>query len=144
MAHSLILQRSEPAQYGSKNLWILYHLYITNYCSNYIHKSIFSQKCHTIVNQVISLKRIDRCLGFVNQPQNQKPSHHAGDQKLQSSFGRDVEREEPKKSTETGHPGSSYSTQPLSPVNDSLSLKISGLKSLVFDVRIGCLMHYIA
>lgn len=25
MAHSLILQRSEPAQYGSKNLWILYY-----------------------------------------------------------------------------------------------------------------------
>lgn len=36
VAHSLILQRSEPAQYGSKNLWILYYLYITNYCSNYL------------------------------------------------------------------------------------------------------------
>ena len=114
--------------------------FIIYYCSNCIHKSRFSQKCHKIVNQVISLERIDLWLGFVNQPT--KPKTSAGDQKLQSSFGRDVEREEPKKSTETGHPGSCYSTQSLSPVNDSLRLKISGLKSLVFGVRIGCLMHW--
>lgn len=75
------------------------------------------------------------------QPASKKISS-AGDQKLQSSFGRDVEREEPKKSTETGYPGSCYSTQPLSLVNDSLSLKISGLKSQVFGVPIGCLMHW--
>ncbi len=80
--------------------------------------------------EISSLNR----LKWFSQPQNLCSS--AGDQKLQSSFGGDVEREEPKKPTETGHPGSCDSTQLLSPVslrvNDALSFKISGLKSQVF------------